>query len=62
MTKLKEKVLELAEIAKECPENLQVGEHKGVRNHFRDGSGTWRTRMWQGMGPDTFPRHDHESS
>jgi len=24
MTKLKEKVLELAEIAKECPENLQV--------------------------------------
>jgi hypothetical protein len=58
MTKLKEKALELAEIAKECPENLQVREHKGVRNHFLDGSGTWRGRIWPGMVPGTFPRPD----
>ena len=36
MSKLKEKVLELAEIAKECPENLQVVCFELLLKHYFD--------------------------
>lgn len=52
MTKLKEKILELAEIAKECPENLQVVCFELLLKHHLDSLSTKQSKAAD-SGPQT---------